>query len=98
MWILPRQLIASSGFLDTAGIISDLNECSQACAASLLVRSKPTRTQIWSRKWKRDSWTRFLSGRIVEPSHAKRFEDWLTSSLQATRARDSAQPVSAKVK
>jgi DNA modification methylase len=63
MWILPKQLIASSGALATEGIISDSNEFCQACAASLLVRSKPTRSRIWSQKLKRDSWTRFLFGR-----------------------------------
>lgn len=98
MWIVPRPLLALSGSLATAGIISDSAESCHACAASLLVRSKRTRSRTWSRKWKRDCWTRFLCGRIVAHSHAKRFEDWWTSSSPAIRVRDSAEPVSGKVR
>jgi hypothetical protein len=97
VWILPKQLIASSGSSVTEGIISDLKELSQACAASLLVKSKLTRWQTWSQKWKRDAWTRFLSGRMLKLSHAKCFEDWWISSLPVTPVRDSARPVSRKV-
>lgn len=98
MWILPKQLIVSSGFSATEGIISDSNEQSQICAASLLVRSKPTRLRTWFQKWKRDRWTRFLFGRIAKPSRAKNFVDWWTSLLLHTHARDSVRPVNAKEK
>jgi hypothetical protein len=47
-------------------------------------------SRIWSRKWKRDSWTRFLFGRTLKPSHANSFETWWISSLRATRASRSA--------
>ena len=73
MWILPKNLQLSSGAPDTAGFISDLNEQSQICASSLMVRSKPSQPRIWSQKWKRDSWTQHLSGRILKPSHARSF-------------------------
>ena len=77
MWIIPKNLQLSSGAPDTAGFISDLNEQSQICASSLMVRSKPSQPRIWSQKWKRDSWTQHLSGRILKPSHAKPFEtEW----------------------
>lgn len=98
MWIVPQQLIASSGFLATEGTISELSELSHACAASLLVRSKRMRTQTWSKRLKAGGWSRFLCGRIVKPSHAKSFEDWWISSLQAIRVRDSVQPESKKVR
>ena len=77
MWIIPKNLQLSSGAPDTAGFISDLNEQSQICASSLMVRSKPSQPRIWSQKWRRDSWTQHLSGRILKPSHAKPFEtEW----------------------
>lgn len=60
-WILPKQLHTLASALDTEALISDLNEQSQICAQSLLLRSKPSPARIWSRKWKRDSWTQHLS-------------------------------------
>ena len=97
MWILPRQLLTAwNGSSDTEATISDLNELSQACAQSLLVRSKVTPLRTWLRKWKPDCWTRFLSGRIVRASRFTHFEEWLTSSLLPTHARDSVRRVNAK--
>lgn len=98
MWILPKQLHASSGVSDTAGTISDSNELSQACAASLLVRSRHTQSRIWLRKLKQDCWTRFLSGRMLKPSHASSFETWWISSLQAIPASRSVHQANAKEK
>lgn len=102
MWILPKQLHTSAFVPDTAALISDLDEQSAACAQSLLVRSKPTRSQTWSRKWKLNSWTRHLSGRMLKPSHGHSFRVALMSSLAATRASrlaqqasDSARPITA---
>jgi hypothetical protein len=94
MWILPRQLHTSPYVPDTAALISDLNEQSQACAQSLLVRSKPSPARTWSLKWKRDSWTQLLSGRILKPSHGPSFTAAWTSSVAATRASHSALPAS----
>ncbi len=73
MWILPKNLQLSSGAPDTAGFISDLNEQSQICASSLMARSKASPARTWLQKWKRDSWTQHLSGRILKPSHATSF-------------------------
>ena len=94
MWILPKQLHTSAFVPDTEALISDLNEQSQLCAQSLLARSKPSLARTWSQKWKRDSWTRHLSGRILKPSHGPSFVTAWTSSLAATRASRSAQPAS----
>ena len=74
----------------------DSSEQSQICAQSLFVRSKPSPSAIWLRKWKRDSWTRHLSGRILRPSLGERFVTAWTSSLGDIPASPSAQPVSAK--
>jgi hypothetical protein len=94
MWILPRQLHTSRYVPDTAALISDLNEQSQLCTQSLLVRSKPSPARTWSLKWKRDSWTLHLSGRILKPSHGQSFVTAWTSCLAATRASRSAPPAS----
>jgi hypothetical protein len=91
MWIIPKQLHALSGAPDTEAFLLDLNEQSQACAQSLLVRSKPSPARTWLLKWKRDSWTRHLSGRILKPSHAKLFEIAWTSLWQVIPASPSAQ-------
>ncbi len=94
MWILPKQLHTSAFVPAMEALISDLNEQSQVCAQSLLVRSKVSPARTWSLKWKRDSWTQLLSGRILKPSHGQSFTAAWTSSLAATRASHSAQPAS----
>lgn len=90
MWILPKQLI--SDFVpDTEGLSLDCDEQSQLCAQSLFVRSKPSQSRTWLQKWKRDSWTKHLYGRILKPSLGKAFEIAWTSSLEAIPANHSAQ-------
>ena len=91
MWIIPNNLQLSSGAPDTAGFISDLNEQSQICASSLMVRSKPSPSRTWSLKWKRDSWTALLSGRILKHSHARTFVTEWTSLWPVTPASHSPQ-------
>lgn len=95
-WILPKQLHTLASALDTAALSLDLAEQSEICGRSLFVRSKPSQSQIWLRKWKRDSWTQHLSGRILRPSLGQRFVTEWTSSLAAIHASPSAQPDSAK--
>ena len=92
MWILPRQLHTSPFVPDTAALISDLDEQSQLCAQSLLARSKHSPARTWSQRWKRDSWTRHLSGRILKPSHGPSFVTAWISSVAAIHASHSAQP------
>lgn len=91
-WILPKQLHTLASALDTEALISDLNEQSNICAQSLLLRSKPSPARIWLRKWKRDSWTQHLSGRILRPSLGLAFAERLASSLEATLASHSVPP------
>ena len=95
-WILPKQLHTSASALDTEALSLDCTEQSQICAQSLFVRSKPSPLRIWSAKWKRDSWTQHLSGRILKPSLGQRFATEWTSSLGATHASPSVQPDSEK--
>ena len=96
MWIIPKNLPLSNFVQVMEGFISDSNEQSQICASLLLVRSKPSQLRTWSRKWKRDSWTQHLSGRILKPSQVKIFTDLLTSSLQASHVNRSVKPVQEK--
>ena len=81
MWILPKNLHTSAFVPDTAALNWDSTELSEICAASLFVRSKPSPARTWSAKWKRDSWTQHLSGRILKPSHGQSFVTAWTSSL-----------------
>lgn len=94
MWILPRQLHTSPFVPDTAALILDSTEQSEICAQSLLARSKGSPARTWSQRWKRDSWTQHLSGRILKPSHGQTFVTAWISSVAATRASHSAQPAS----
>jgi len=98
MWILPKQLHALSGAPDTEAFLLDLNEQSQACSQSLMVRSKHSPLRTWLAKWKRDSWTQHLFGRILKPSHAKAFEEKWTSLLRDTLVSHSPQQESGKEK
>ncbi len=94
MWIIPKQLHTSDFVPDTEALSLDSTELSEICARSLFVRSKPSAARIWSQKWKRDSWTALLSGRILNPSHGQSFVTAWTSSLGAIPASHSAQPES----
>ena len=94
MWILPKQLHTSAYVPDTAALISDSEEQSQICAQSLLARSKPSLARTWSQRWKRDSWTQHLSGRILKPSHGQTFVTAWTSSLEVIPASHSQQQAS----
>ena len=85
-WILPKQLHTLAFALDTAALISDSEEQSRIYAQSLFLRSKVSPARTWSAKWKRDSWTAHLSGRILKPSLGERFETEWTSSLAVTPA------------
>ena len=94
MWILPRPLHTSGFVPDTEALNLDCTELSEICARSLFVRSKPSPARTWSLKWKRDSWTALLSGRILRPSHGPSFLAAWTSSLEVTHASPLAPPAS----
>jgi len=91
MWILPKQLHTLASVQDTGALSLDLNDSSQLCAQSLFVRSKLSPLRTWLQKWKRDSWTQHLFGRILKPSLGKAFEIEWTSLLAVTPANLSAQ-------
>ena len=91
MWILPKNLHTSAYVPDMEALSLDLNESSQLCAQSLFVRSKPSPLRTWLQKWKRDSWTQHLYGRILRPSHGLSFEIRWTFFLEVTPANHLAQ-------
>lgn len=94
MWILPKQLHTLVSVQVTEGLISDLGEQSEICGQSLFVRSKPLPARTWLQKWKRDNWTRLLSGRILKPFLGEAFETEWTYSLEAIPASPSLPPES----
>ena len=94
MWILPKNLHPSVYVPDMEALSLDLNESSQLCAQSLFVRSKALPARTWSQKWKRDSWTQHLFGRILRPSHGQSFEIRWTFFLEVTPASHLVQPES----
>ena len=90
MWILPKQLHTLDFVPDTEALNLDSSESSMLCAQWLYVRSKASQSRTWSLKWKRDSWTRHLFGRILKRSHGQTFVERWTSSLADTHASHSA--------
>ena len=97
-WILPKQLHTLACALDTEALSLDLNESSRICEQSLFVRSKRLRLPIWLRKWKRDSWTQHLFGRILKPSLGNRFATEWISSLEGIPVSHSVQQASEREK
>ena len=95
-WILPKQLHTLASALDTAALSLDSNGQSQICAQSLFVRSKPLPLRTWLRRWNRDAWSRFLSGRILRPSRGPAFADAWISSLADILANPLARQESDK--
>ena len=91
MWIRPKQLHTLDFVPDTEALNLDSSESSQICAQSLFVRSKPSPARTWLLKWKRDSWSQHLFGRILNPSLGNHFVTAWTSLLVATHANHSAQ-------
>ena len=77
-------------------LISDFTEQSEVCARSLILRSKVSQSRTWSQKWKRDSWTQHLSGRILKPSLGMSFAGRWTYSLEGSLVNHSRQQEGAK--
>jgi len=94
MWILPPSIMSAFAQDTEESTSVSPEQWAEACAQSLIARSKPSPARTWSQRWKRDSWTRHLSGLISSPFHGKSFVDWWTSSLEATRASHSQPQVS----
>ena len=85
MWIIPRCITYPS-VLDMGASTLGCDQFSQLAERSLLWRSKPSRSQTWSKRWKRASWIRVLSTRMLDRSTHGHFVERWTSSLGAYRA------------
>lgn len=92
MWILPKQLISAFA-PGTEALTLDSSEASKACEQSLMRRSKPSPAKCYLREWKVGNLMRLRSGVISSRSLGQSFEDWWTSSLEATHASHSQQLV-----
>lgn len=91
MWILPQSL----HYLCAPEPVvwkEDLTELSDIAVSSLMWKSKPLLSPIWSRKWRRVYWIRHLFGRILKPSHSIRFEAAWIASLPVIPVSPSAIP------
>ena len=89
MWIVPKNLLTSLSVPDTEVLTKDSPELSDLCEQSLMWRSKPSPSQTWSRRWKREGWLQLLSGRILKPSTGAHFAEKWTSSLEGSLANHS---------
>lgn len=90
MWILPKQLM--SVFAPGTEVLTlDSSEASLTCEQSLMRRSKHSPAKCYLREWKVGSLMRLRSGVISGRSLGQSFEDWWTSSLEATHASHSQQ-------
>lgn len=83
MWIIPKNLNYLASARDMVESKEDLNSLERSLEQSLMWRSKPSPLQTWSRRWRRVNWVQHLFGRTLKPCHWGRFEEWLTSSLEA---------------
>lgn len=90
MWIIPKNLHTLAYVQDTEELISDLNELSELCEQSLLVKSKASPAKTWLRRWKAGSLNQHLSGRILKPSLGNSFAERWTSSVVAFHVNHSA--------
>ena len=83
MWVLPKNYLLSSAFAQ--GMVAskeDLTLPGLNIESSLMLRSKPSLSQTWCRRWKQGSYLPHLFTRILKPSHRTCFEGQLTSSLE----------------
>ena len=89
MWIIPKNLPIYHYAQDMKVLCVDSEEFSQMSEKSLMWRSKPSLSQTWLRRWKRVTYMRHLSTRILRPSHTKNFMEKWISSQQAFLANRS---------
>jgi len=97
MWILPKQLMSAFA-LGTEALTSDSAECAQACAQSLMRRSKPSQSSVYLREWKAGNLMRLRSGVISNLSLGQSFLERWTSSLEVIPASHSVQQASEPVR
>ena len=92
MWILPKNISDTCpSVVDTKGLDLDSEEFSQMCEKSLMLKSKPSLSPTWLRRWKRMKYIRALCSRTLKNSHSESFVDAWTSYLGGSPASPSHQ-------
>ena len=92
MWIIPKNILdIYPSVVVTRESEVDSEEFSQMCERSLMLKSKPSPSVTWLRRWKRTKYIQHLCSRTLNNSHSESFVDALTSSLVDSPANHSAQ-------
>lgn len=97
MWIIPKNISDTyPSVVVTRESEVDSEEFSLMCERSLMLKSKPTLSPTWLRRWKRTKYIQHLCSRTLKNSHSESFVDALTSSLVDSPASRSQQQASEK--
>ena len=81
-WVIPSTISASAQDLQELTLGSE--EFSQLAARSLMWRSKPSPSQTWLKRWKRESWIQHLSGRTFGHLTGNPIvERWMSSQVDS---------------
>ena len=92
MWIIPKNISDTCPYVvDTKGLDLDSEEFSQMCEKSLMLKSKPSLSPTWLRRWKRVKFIQHLCSRTLKNSHSESFVDAWTSCLGGSLASPSAE-------
>lgn len=97
MWIIPKNISDTyPSVVVTRESEVDSEEFSQMCERSLMLKSKPSPSPTWLRRWKRTKYIQHLCSRTLKNSHSESFVDALTSSLVVSPANLSVQQENGK--
>jgi hypothetical protein len=97
MWIIPKNILDTYPSVQvTRESEVDSEEFSQMCERSLMLKSKPSPSPTWLRRWKRTKYIQHLCSRTLKNSHSESFVDALTSSLVDSPANLSVQQENGK--
>lgn len=92
MWIIPKNISDTyPSVVVTRESEVDSEEFSLMCERSLMLKSKPTLSPTWLRRWKRTKYIQHLCSRTLKNSHSESFVDALTSCLVDSPANHLAQ-------
>lgn len=97
MWIIPKNISDTYPSVQvTRESEVDSEEFSQMCEKSLMLKSKPSLSATWLRRWKRTKFIQHLCSRTLKNSHSESFVDALTSCLVGSPANLSQEQGSRK--
>ena len=97
MWIIPKNISDTyPSVVVTRESEVDSEEFSLMCEKSLMLKSKPSLSATWLRRWKRTKFIQHLCSRTLKDSHSESFVDALTSCLVDSPANLSQEQDSRK--